>query len=175
MPSCQVDSLNSESVPHASLDEEAWQESRQELTWTIQLVRRDSRPLLGLIASVMMAGGLVWLLFHSLLPALVAVLLLLGSVREYLFPITYRITSRGVEAVGLGSHLELPWKEVRRYILEKQAITLTSLPAPSRLDIFRGVTLRFALPGQHGERAQVLRLLHSYLPVLLSAMDKENA
>jgi hypothetical protein len=116
---------------------------------------------------VLAAGLLVTILFHSPLPGLAAVLLLVGSVKEFLFPIQYRITPKGVEARSIGSRMELAWKDVRRCLPETRQITLTPLSAASRLDVFRGVTLRFAPDGEPGDRQAVLEAIRICIPELM--------
>ncbi len=47
------------------------------------------------------------------------------------------------------------------------ALLLTSLPVPSRLDAFRGVLLRFAPEGQPGDYASVCAIVSHYAPHVL--------
>jgi hypothetical protein len=126
------------------------------LSWRIHLLRRDSSRLSVLGFVLLFAFITVWLMFHSLLPAVVAVLLLLGATSEYLFPVRYRITTEGVHADALTSRLALRWKDAKRCIPDPMGIIMTPLAAPSRLDAFRGVLLRFAPDGEPGDRASVL-------------------
>ena len=114
-----------------------------------------------------LGAGCVWLMFGAWLPTLAALLLLAGSTSEYLLPITYRITPEGVYQESSTSRFALPWKDARRCRVGKRAVLLTSLPAPSRLDAFRGVLLRFAPLGQSGDRDSVLAVLACYAPSLL--------
>ena len=144
------------------------------LTWQVHLLRRYPQRLSILILTLLLAAGCVWMLFRQPLPALVAVLLLLGSVREYLFPFTYSLTVEGVAARGPGLQATLPWKEARRCLRERNAVTVTPLSVPSRLDAFRGVTLRFALKGQPGDRESVLAVIARCAPELISESKKEE-
>lgn len=136
------------------------------LSWRIHLLRRDSSrlPVLGIV--FLFAFITIWLMFHSPLPAVAAVLLLLGATSEYLFPVRYRITTEGVYADALTSRHALRWKEVKRAVPDPMGIILTPLASPSRLDAFRGVLLRFAPDGEPGERAAVLAALAQCKPEL---------
>jgi hypothetical protein len=134
------------------------------LSWTVHLARRKSNTIPKLIIAMLAAGLLVTILFHSPVPGIAAILLLIGSVKEFLFPINFRITPKGVESRSIGTRMELAWKDVRRCLMEKHQITLTPLANASRLDVFRGVTLRFGLDGEPGDRSAVLAECRCYAP-----------
>ena len=120
---------------------------------------------------LLLAMTCVWMMFGTLLPALAAVLLLLGAAGEYLFPIAYQITEEGVYAITLAGRNALPWKEARRCWRERGGLVVTPLAKPSRLDAFRGVLVRFAPDGEPGDRASVLVAIRHCAPGLLSEAD----
>ncbi len=95
-------------------------------------------------------------MFRSIPPTIAAVLLLLSASSDYLFPLSYRTTIEGIEADTPTNKASLPWSAVRRCVLHRDGVLLTSLPAPSRLDAFRGVFLRFATDGMAGDQASVM-------------------
>jgi hypothetical protein len=113
----------------------------------------------------------VWMMFGTPLPALAAVLLLLGAAGEYLFPIAYQITEEGIFANTLAGRNGLPWKEARRCWRERGGLVITPLAKPSRLDAFRGVLVRFAPDGEPGDRASVLEAIRHCAPGLFSEAD----
>lgn len=137
------------------------------LHWRIHLLRQKPDRLPALLMVLAIGATCVWLMFGALLPVLAAVALLTGSVSDYLFPISYRLTNQEVALESLTARIALPWKEVRRCRLHTHAILLTSLAAPSRLDAFRGIFLRFAPDGQPGDRQSVLTALTTFAPHLL--------
>ncbi len=141
------------------------------LEWSVHLARRNRRMLPGVILALISACSLVTMLFCSPIPGIVAVLLLIGSIKEYLFPIYFRVSAVGVASRSFGSEFALAWTDVRRGILERKQLTLTPLPSPSRLDPFRGVTLRFAECGKPGDRASVLERCRAFLPELECLQD----
>ena len=151
----------------APFTENTLPETAPALAWSVHLVRRAPHRLPGVIMVVFLGAGCVWMMFQQILPVLAAVALLLGACADFLFPIRYRLNAEGLWADGLTSRNQLRWKEVRRCVLEPRAVTVTPLPAPSRLDAFRGVTLRFAPAGEPGDRASVLEALRNYVPALL--------
>jgi hypothetical protein len=144
-----------------------------DLHWRVHLLRRDPQRLPVVVMIVGIGAGCVWLMFGALLPVLAASLLLIGSAGEYLLPITYRLTPTEAGQESAGTHMALAWKDTRRCRLSKNAILITSLPAPSRLDAFRGILLRFAEAGQPGDRASVLAALAHYAPHLLEGKAEE--
>ena len=138
----------------------------ESLCWKVHLLRSQPARLPGIIAVGGVGAVCVWLMFGAWLPAVAALLLLAGSVSEYLLPITYRLTPQGITQESLTSRLVLSWKDARRCRLGKRGILILSLAAPSRLDAFRGVLLRFAPDHQPGDRSSVLALLAVYAPRL---------
>jgi hypothetical protein len=128
------------------------------ISWTVHLARRNPNVIPTLTVTMLAAGLLITLLFHSPMPGIAAILLLIGSIKEFLFPIHFRITQNGVESRSVGSQMQLAWKDARRCILEPHQITITPLSKPGRLDVFRGVTLKFARDGEEGDRAAVLAI-----------------
>lgn len=134
------------------------------LTWNVHLLRRDPGRAGAVIVAMILAALFGFLLFQSLFFALIGVLLIFSSTADYLLPICYRLTSRrACAAYGL-SRWEIAWKDVRRVKVAQQAVLLSPLEAPSRLDAFRGVVLRFAEEGQKGERAEVLEIIRFLIP-----------
>jgi len=126
-------------------------------TWTIHLAAR--RPRLAAAVLVAIALGLAGI--HALgAPALVlllAALLLLGSVAEFLLPVTYTLDADGAHARHFGSHRILPWPRVRRVYLLPDGINLSPLTTPGWAESYRGVMLRTP------DRAAVLVQVHAWL------------
>lgn len=145
--------------PAATPDEEAVL-----LTWNIHLLRRNPGRAGTVFVAMILAALFGFLLFQSLFFAFIGALLIFSSTADYLLPIHYRLTShRACAAYGL-SRWEIAWKDVRRVKVAKQAVLLSPLESPGRLDAFRGVVLRFAEEGQNGERAEVLERIRFLVP-----------
>lgn len=137
------------------------------VNWRVHLLKRDPARLPILLLVMAMGAACVWLMFGTLLPVLASGLLLMGSVSEYLFPITYRLSDGEVCQESLTSRIQLPWKDARRCRMGQDALLLTSLAVPSRLDAFRGVLLRFAPEGQPGDKSSVCAMITRYAPHVL--------
>ena len=136
------------------------------LEWQVHLRKENPQRMPLLLLSFVIAGGCVWGIFGSPLPALVAIILLIGSTNEYLFPIKYRLTTEGIHADSLTGRNFLKWKEIKRSIPAGKGTILTTLETPSRLDNFRGIHLRFAPNGEQGDRNSAMDILSQQLPNL---------
>ncbi|MEP6756996.1 MAG: hypothetical protein ABJA67_15935 [Chthonomonadales bacterium] len=98
-------------------------------------------PIIALCLFVLVVG---YLTFHTIWPAIAGVLMLLGATSEYLLTTNYRLTERGAHADCGVSRFEIEWSKVKRLLISDNAVTLSPLPRPSRLDAFRGVNIRFS-------------------------------
>ncbi len=113
------------------------------LTWRIHRLRQNPR-LLSLVVLAYGVGLFFWLhLFPHPLTLLLPLGALTSSMAEYLFPITYRLTTRGAYANCFLSRLYLAWPDVKRARYGDDGVFLSPLRRPSRLDDFRGVRLSF--------------------------------
>jgi hypothetical protein len=114
------------------------------LEWRVHRLREEPRFVPILIAAY---SGVV-VLWSLAFPHPLALLLMLGaltaSLSEYLFPISYRLTTRGAHADCGPSRLFVAWTDVKRATHGRDGVYLSPLPKASRLDAFRGVRLRYA-------------------------------
>lgn len=111
--------------------------------WDLHQLRETPQrmaPILALSIFVFVAG---YINFHSIWPSVAAIVMLLGSASEYLMPAKYTLTKSGASAVFGISRFEIAWTDVKRLLISESSVTLSPLAKPSRLDSFRGVTLRF--------------------------------
>ena len=144
------------------------------LAWRVHLLRQRPERARRLVLVLVVGGACVWLMFRAWLPVLAALGLLLGSASEYLFPISYALTDEAVYAYGPLSRATLAWRDARRCLADPSTLTLTPLAIPSRLDAFRGVTLRFASPGHPGDRESVLREIARLAPHLKTGRSEDE-
>ena len=129
-------------------------ESKEILVWESFPLRDDyPRSLLLLILLAALPAGVYVTLGD---PALVVVALLLPglSLWRYFLPTTYEMSDDGVRFVTLGVTRARPWSHFRNYYVHDVGIHLSSFPAPSPLDPFRGTFLRF-----RGNREEVVRFI----------------
>ena len=114
------------------------------MTYTIHLARRRPTQAAAAVAVITAACLAAGFGFQSILLGLLAAALLIASVSDYLFPLTFTLTDEAAEARGPLHRRRLPWAQVRRVSRDNLGLKLSPLPQPSRLDAFRGIYLRFA-------------------------------
>ena len=113
------------------------------LTWKVHLVRGNPAKVL-LIAPILAVSLLVCYIFtHSLIFMAVTLALLASSLADFLFPVRYEITEVGASAKTLLGRTFVTWDRVRKYYLDDHGIKLSTLPRPGRLEVYRGLYLRF--------------------------------
>ena len=127
------------------------------LTWRVHLMRECPERLPWVLAILLAAGALAYVLFWNPLIALAVVAILGGAVGEYLFPIEYRLTPETAEMRNGLSWRRIAWSDVRRTAVLEDGVKLSPLTRPSRLEATRGVFLRF-----HGNRDAVLAAVERF-------------
>ena len=118
------------------------------LEWTVHLARRNPRKTALALVILALAAVAAWWGFQSILAGILSLVLLLGSVSDYLFPVRYRLSEDGIEAAGLVFRRRMKWGEVRRVVRDDLGVKLSPLSRHSRLEAYRGIYLWF---GGNGE------------------------
>jgi hypothetical protein len=116
------------------------------LAWRVHRLREEPGRL-GLVAAGYGVAVALWLLlFPHPFALFLPVVALTSALSEYLFPVSYRLTTRGAHvSCGLTTRLFLAWDDVKRATAGTEGIHLSPLAkAGSPLEPFRGVRLRFA-------------------------------
>ncbi len=129
------------------------------LEWRVHLAAREPRRAALLIAVVASASMGSAFLFRHPLPGAAALLLLLGATGEYLFPITYRLTTVGAEMRNLFAWRRIAWADVRRIYRSGDEVKLSPLRHGGRREAFRGVHLRC-----EGRQERVLEVVRRCCP-----------
>lgn len=118
-------------------------------TWTLHLAARQPKRAalaIGIILVTLWAvNGLIpvdWGTSGRIIFLLMTALLLVGSIAEFLLPVTYTLDDEGAHARLPGSHRVLPWSRVRRVYLRPHGIKLSPLTTRSWAESYRGVVLR---------------------------------
>ncbi len=122
--------------------------------WTVHLARHQPFKATLTVVAVSLAPAFGWLWVHPLI-GLAAGAFLLGAVSEFLFPVRYRVTKEGAEAVGFLFRRSLSWRQVKRISLSPDGLRLSPYPSPTPLESFRGLTLRWT-----GDERTLRQLLH---------------
>lgn len=113
------------------------------LSWTVHLARDCPEKLLISLALAALSAAAGFAVLGTL-GACVAVLVMLVSLADFLFPVRYEITSGGAACKMLFRQSAIAWSAVRRCYLDDSGVKLSPLNSKTRLEAFRGVYLRFA-------------------------------
>ncbi|MBI4640880.1 MAG: hypothetical protein HY731_09305 [Candidatus Tectomicrobia bacterium] len=112
------------------------------LEWEVHLWSRERRSkgaLVFLFLSVVL--GYIYVTFGNLLSSLLAAGLFFISLKEYFFPMRYRLTTRGAYRTLLFSTTFLHWESVKKCYVDDEGIKLSVLESPSFLERYRGLYL----------------------------------
>lgn len=112
------------------------------MDWSVHLAREAPLKAAFVMVSVALVVALGWIGVHPFV-AFVMGAFLLHHLAEFLFPIRYRLTDTGAEAVGFLYWRGIEWERVRRIVSLPDGVLLSPFPRPTRLDAFRGVFLRW--------------------------------
>lgn len=113
-------------------------------SWPLVEDRRRSAALLLTIAAFSLGIGVS---FESAAWGAFSLAVLALFLAPYLAPTDFALSPEGAEARLLGRATRLPWSRVRALYRHRDAVHLSPFAAPSRLDPFRGLTLRFRANG----------------------------
>lgn len=111
-------------------------------TWTVHLARRRSGRTAAVLLALFFGLVAVQVIGQNWVITLLAAVLLLGSIADFLFPVTYRLDADGASARHIFSYRVLPWAQVRRVYLSPNGIKLSPLAVRSWAEMYRGVMLR---------------------------------
>ncbi|HEY3417373.1 MAG TPA: hypothetical protein VGM23_10865, partial [Armatimonadota bacterium] len=107
-------------------------------TWTIHPAARRPAKAVGAVLIILAALFAVKALGGSWVLIALAALLLVGSIAEFLFPVTYTLDADGAHARHLGSHRVVPWERVRRVYPRRSGIKISPLAVPGWAEAYRG-------------------------------------
>lgn len=115
-----------------------------DLRWSVHLVktRPDAAWRIGVCAVLVAVVGTV--VFRSLLLGLVSAAAIVLSLSEFLFPIHYSLSNKGVALRNGLTWLEMSWADVRHAYLADDGVKLSPLRKKNaRLEPLRGIFVRF--------------------------------
>jgi hypothetical protein len=126
------------------MDGDREKEEPEVLNWSVRLWEQAPERRWIVLAAALLAAGLGYALFQTLLLALVGFGAVMGSTAEYWSPLRYKLDSRGA-AVRCGiSTTMIEWSAVKRVVQTEIGVKLSPLEKETRTAVFRGVFLRYA-------------------------------
>lgn len=112
------------------------------MDWRVRLADRDPGKLGVVLGAALLAGGLGFGLFRHPGFALIGAGMVLGATAEFWLGTSYRLTEESASAKCGASLTSIAWADVKRVSITGEAVKLSPLPRPTRMEPFRGVTLR---------------------------------
>lgn len=112
-----------------------------ELTWTAHPLKTDRKKSVFLVIIILLTCLLVLLTTNNAGFALIALALLIFSMRQYFMPTTYILNAEGVEVRFSGMNKKRPWGYFSSYYEDRNGILLSPFKEKSRLESFRGIYL----------------------------------
>ncbi|MGB5106506.1 MAG: hypothetical protein WBP42_07305 [Candidatus Zixiibacteriota bacterium] len=131
------------------------------MQWVCQPAK--SRPVVAIAVAVFIVALVVltYFLTYSPLFAVVAALILWGSLSQFYLQTTFEFTERKVKVKYLVNKIEKEWAQYRSFYVDKNGVLLSPFVRPSRLENFRGLYIRFA-----GNRDAVAAIVKSKIRVI---------
>lgn len=129
------------------------------LHWRYHPVREGGWRLPVVIAFLLGLPTLIGLMYGPFF-TLLALIILGSSMGTYFLPTNYALYAGGVETRFLGVTRRFKWDQFRSFYPDRNGVLLSPFPAPSRLENFRGLFVRFSR-----NREQVLDVVRSRVPL----------
>ena len=114
------------------------------LQWTVHLARRQAAKAIAALAIVGVAGVCAGVGFRGWWAGVLAGVLLVAAISDFMFPLRYVMDGEGVWARGLVMRRRIAWSRVRRAARDNMGVKLSPLAWPSRLEAYRGIYLWFS-------------------------------
>ena len=111
--------------------------------WTCQPAKR--RPWVTALVSIFAVTVVVsvYYMSESRLFAVLAMLIMWGSLAKFYFPTSYRLSESRITIKTMTQTLNKDWSQYRSCYPDKNGILLSPFAHPSRLENFRGLYLMF--------------------------------
>jgi pSer/pThr/pTyr-binding forkhead associated (FHA) protein len=135
-------------------------EERVRLEYTVHQVKQQPRKGAVIIGSLLFFFAVMWLWIipgNTLMMA-VSMLVILGSVSAFLFPVHYKITDAGVEIRGVLLRDNKKWTRFERYVVYPDAVQLLVSQRSLRGRVVKGTLVYFS-----GNRDEVMSVVREKL------------
>jgi hypothetical protein len=113
------------------------------LRWRIHLARLQPKRYAFVVAVILLVATSAYAWFHSPLASVIMVFVLTGALSDFLFPVTFILTSTQDSARTVFGRRVIEWKSVKKVYVDDRGVKLSPLGTRSRLEAYRGVYLYF--------------------------------
>ena len=131
------------------------------LAWTSQPAKARPRVAIAVGVFIVALVYLSYVLTESPLFAVVAALILWGSLSQFYLRTTFEFTEQKVKVKYVVNKIEKDWSQYRSYYVDKNGVLLSPFIRPSRLENFRGIYIRFA-----NNRDEVVAIVKSKIRII---------
>ncbi|MHB8758313.1 MAG: hypothetical protein ACYC6V_09915 [Bacillota bacterium] len=146
------------------------------LKWSVHLARQNPRRTL--LTALGVVGTLAVVLLAGLGPwwAVITLIIIIGSISAWIFPIRYVLTDKGVKQYNFLSREERSWLRFTDYVVYNDAVQVTYDQRTVRGRILKGLMLYFG-PDNREQIIQVVRdnvVTEAELAAMADEEDKES-
>jgi hypothetical protein len=136
------------------------------LRWRYHPVREGGPRLVAVIAFLIGVPVILGALYGPFF-VILSLVILGGSLGTYFLPTVYVLYSGGLETHFIGVTRRFAWDQFRSFYPDRNGVLLSPFAAPSRLENFRGLFVRFS-----GNRDAVLAIVRERVPLPLKEETK---
>ena len=136
------------------------------LRWRYHPVREGGLRLIAVLAFLIGVPVILGSLYGPFF-VILSLVILGGSLGTYFLPTVYILYSGGLETHFIGVTRRFAWEQFRSFYPDRNGVLLSPFPAPSRLENFRGLFVRFS-----GNRDAVLGIVRERVPLPLKEETK---
>jgi hypothetical protein len=114
----------------------------EEIRWNVRPGSEQPGKLAVVFVAAVSSAAIGYLLTNAVALAIAGFGLILGATAEFWLGTSFRLTAKFAQSRCGLSLTELAWSDVKRVIVTGSRVKLSPLENSSRLDAFRGVTLK---------------------------------
>ncbi|MEK7309474.1 MAG: hypothetical protein AAB038_01495 [Planctomycetota bacterium] len=129
------------------------------MEWTTHPFKAEPKKSVFLVIIILLICLLTLLTTESIGYALVALLLLVFSMRQFFLPTVYTLNAEGVEVKFSGATKKKPWSYFQSYYEDRNGILLSPFKEKSRLEAFRGIYLI----SSGGNKPQIVEFIKQHI------------
>lgn len=125
------------------------------ISWTVFPFKDEKRA--AVLICVFLVALFVYLYFvWGSLYMILGIVIMLSSLWEFFTPVSYTFRENGIEIKTVFTKKTYEWSRFRNFLIDKKGVLLSPFSGRSRLERFRGVSIRF-LPEKREEIIEYIK------------------